>query len=95
MAAWSVRNSKDDETIEHFREKGPFYWRGHPKADINNELKEDDLAICCRSCNSSRSRWKLHDWFTRPYCKNRERPIDEGSVAEPVKQYIRRLGLAA
>lgn len=66
-------------TIEHFREEGPFYWE--------KGLKEEDLAICCQSCNSSRGRKKLLDWFKTSRCM--EKNINEKTVAEPVKKYIK------
>lgn len=67
-------------TIEHFREEGPFYWK--------EDLKEEDLAICCHSCNSRRGRRKLVDWFKTSYCV--EKNINEETVATPVKEYLRR-----
>ena len=68
----------DWATIEHFREDGPFYWK--------EGLKEEDLAICCWSCNSSRGKKELLNWFKIPYCiKNN---INKRRVAEPVKKYI-------
>ncbi|MSR87920.1 MAG: hypothetical protein EXS69_02035 [Candidatus Zambryskibacteria bacterium] len=75
-------NQCDWATIEHFREEGPFYWW--------DGLKEEDLAICCKSCNSSRRRNKLLDWFQKPYCTDPKRNINEKTVAEPVKEYIRK-----
>ncbi|OGG60466.1 hypothetical protein A3C86_01195 [Candidatus Kaiserbacteria bacterium RIFCSPHIGHO2_02_FULL_49_16] len=68
-------------TIEHFKENGPFYWA--------KGLKEEDLAICCFSCNSSRGNKGLLIWFKSKYCIDRN--INEQTVAEPVKEYIRRI----
>jgi len=65
-------------TIEHFREKGPFYW--------DEDLKKEDLAICCGCCNASRGRKKLLAWFKTPYCLNGG--INEKTVSLPVKKYI-------
>lgn len=45
------------------------------------------VAICCQSCNSSRGKKKLLDWFKTPYCIKRN--INENTVAEPVKRYLR------
>ena len=73
---------RDWATIEHFREEGPFYW--------DEDLKEEDLAICCGSCNSSRGRKKLLDWFKTAYCTDPKRNINEETVAGPVKRYIRK-----
>src|SRR5215510_485146 len=66
-------------TIEHLNERPPFYWQ--------HGLREEGLAICCGSCNSSRGKKSLHDWFRTPYCK--DRTIDGNTVAEPVKRYLR------
>ena len=45
------------------------------------------VAICCGQCNSSRGDKKLADWFKTPYCL--ERNINERTVAEAVKKFIR------
>jgi hypothetical protein len=68
-------------TIEHLNEKRPFYW--------DEGLKKGGLAICCGSCNSSRGRKTLRDWFASPYCGQRH--ISATTVAAPVKRYLRRL----
>lgn len=72
------KNQRDWATIEHFREMGPFYWK--------EGLQEVDLAICCGSCNSSRSNKKIIDWFKTPYCVKKN--INYDTVANPVKEYI-------
>jgi hypothetical protein len=84
MRVFSVTsgNRSDMATIEHFREEGPFYW--------NEGLKEEDLGICCWGCNSSRGTKSLSTWFKEKYCI--ERGINEETVAEPVKLFIRKLG---
>jgi hypothetical protein len=75
---------RDMPTIEHLNEKPPFYW--------HEGLKEEGLAICCKSCNSSRGKKSLPDWFRTPYCTDRPIPITADSVAEPVKRYLRSSG---
>lgn len=45
------------------------------------------VVICCWSCNSSRGNKKLPDWFKASYCMKKN--INEKTVAEPVKRYIR------
>ncbi len=72
-------NKRDWATIEHLREMPPFYW--------NDGLKEEDLAICCASCNSSRGKMKILDWFKTPYCVDRR--INEKTIEKPVKEYIK------
>lgn len=47
----------------------------------------DTVAICCSSCNSSRGNRLLRDWFKGAYCHSRG--INERTVAEPVRQYLR------
>jgi hypothetical protein len=68
----------DWPTIEHLHEEQPFYWPG---------LKEAGVAICCWSCNSSRGKQSLLEWFGKPYCL--ERTINSDTVAEPVRLYLR------
>jgi hypothetical protein len=61
-------------TIEHFNNDGPL-------------KKKYNVAICCRSCNSSKETLRLSAWFKTPYC--REKKIDEKTVSKPVKEYMR------
>lgn len=72
----------DWTTIEHLSEKKPFYKK--------DGLEIDGLAICCWSCNSSRGKKTLREWFGKPYCKARNTHINEDSVADPVKEYLKR-----
>jgi hypothetical protein len=67
-----------------------------PRADwatiehLNHLPPWDDpetVAICCWSCNSSRGNKPLRAWFTSSYC--RARGIDETTVAEAVRHYLR------
>jgi hypothetical protein len=67
-------NRRDWATIEHLNYLPPW---NNPKT----------VAICCGSCNSSRSNKKLRDWFKMPYCV--ERNINESTIAIPVKEYLR------
>ena len=64
----------DWATIEHLNHLAPW----------NNPVT---VAICCGSCNSSRGKRKLLDWFKTPYCIQEN--INGETVAEPVKEYIR------
>lgn len=84
---WRSNNRKDSATIEHLREVKPFYWTD--KAGLRTSLKKEELAICCGSCNSSRGKKSLREWFGKPYCKARNTPINEDSVAGPVKEYLK------
>jgi hypothetical protein len=60
-------------TIEHFNNDGPFD-------------KKYNIAICCRSCNSSKGTKTLTEWFKTPYC--REKNINRAKVLKPVKEYM-------
>jgi hypothetical protein len=65
----------DWATIEHLNRFPPF----------------DDattVAICCMSCNASRGAKKITDWFESDYCQKRD--VNFSSVAEPVREYLRR-----
>ncbi len=44
------------------------------------------VAICCGSCNSSRGKRRILDWFKSPYCQ--ERGICLESVARSVREYV-------
>ncbi len=68
---------KDWATIEHLNHLPPW---NNPKA----------VAICCGSCNSSRGKKQLLEWFKSKYCI--ERGINEDTVSEPVKKYLSSLG---
>jgi len=83
ITAFSIagKNRSDMATIEHFREEGPFYWK--------DGLKEEDLGICCWSCNSSRGTKPLSYWFKERYCVDRS--INENTVAEPIRAFIRKI----
>ena len=81
---FSADSRRDMQTIEHLNEKPPFNW--------HEGLKEEGLAICCGSCNSSRGKQSLLDWFRTPYCTDRPIPIGADSVAEAVKRYLRSSG---
>jgi len=61
-------------TIEHFNNDGPL-------------KKKCNVAICCRSCNSSKGTMGLTAWFKTRYC--REKKINEDTVSKPVKEYLR------
>lgn len=77
---YDINNRKDSATIEHLNFDGPFYW--------DTGLEAKDIVICCGSCNSSRGNKKLKDWFKTQYCIHRK--INEDTVAEPVRDYLKR-----
>jgi 5-methylcytosine-specific restriction endonuclease McrA len=56
---------------------------------INNKAKDVEswnIALCCRSCNSSKGVKKLEDWFQTSYCFNKN--INKKTVANIIKKYI-------
>jgi len=71
---------KESATIEHLNLEGPFYW--------DRGLKEEDLVICCGSCNSSRGVKEHKDWFRGNYCLSKEISIE--TVHHKVRDYIDR-----
>ena len=77
---YSTTETKDKASIEHLDENGPGLWK--------DGLTEEGLAFCCRSCNSSRGKLSLLNWFQKPYCRGRA--INGNTVAEPVKRYLDR-----
>jgi hypothetical protein len=79
--SFSQDSRRNMPTIEHLNERPPFYWQ--------HGLKEEGLAICCGSCNSSRGNKSLREWFRTPYCAERAVPITRHSVAKPVRKYLR------
>jgi len=63
-----------EATMEHFNNDGPFD-------------KKRNVAICCRSCNSSRRDKSLAEWFKTPYCRGKS--INKETVSKPVREYMR------
>lgn len=53
-----------------------------------NNISEKNIALCCRSCNSSKGNKKLLDWFDSEYCKNNK--INERTVANVIKRWIKK-----
>jgi len=63
----------DKATIEHLNTEKPW---DNPST----------VVICCGSCNSSRGKKELVDWFKGEYCIKKK--INKNEVAEPVKNYL-------
>ncbi|MDI1265174.1 MAG: HNH endonuclease [bacterium] len=49
-------------------------------------VTRENIALCCRSCNSSKGARLLADWIASPYCKRRG--ISYESVTETVKKAL-------
>lgn len=71
---------KNGPTIEHLNNIPHYY---NPAT-----LTESDLAICCRSCNTSRGAKHYWDWFESEYCAKRK--ISKKTVAKVVQKYIKK-----
>ena len=83
----------------HIKLQEHLHIRGTPKDKAtfehltNEDLPlEDNIVMCCGSCNSSRGARKLLDWFELPHCKNRSKPINEETVDEIVREFLRKAG---
>jgi len=66
-------NPKDRATWEH----------------IDNSAKnicDENITLCCSSCNASKSDKQLLEWFESQYCK--QKGITKDSVAEVIKRWI-------
>ena len=83
----TINKFSDQDSIEHLYFKKPFYW--YDEYGNRTTLEKQGLAICCRGCNSSRRDKSLKAWFELDYCKKRDKPINETTVSNQVKQYIR------
>ncbi len=70
---FDVNNRRDSATIEHLNHLPPW---NNPKT----------IAYCCGTCNSSRGRRKIKDWFLSKYCLDKN--INFNTVSEPVRDYI-------
>ena len=49
-------------------------------------ITRENIALCCRSCNSSKGARLLVDWITLPYCKRRG--ISRETVAEIARKAL-------
>ena len=70
---YDPNNRKNSATIEHLNHLPPW---NNPKT----------IAYCCGSCNSSRGKRKIRDWFKTDYCIKNNISID--TVSSPVREYI-------
>jgi hypothetical protein len=63
----------------------------HPSWEhiINDDgiITLENIARCCRSCNSSKGVKPLSIWLDSPYCK--KRGINRDTVAAVVKTYLK------
>lgn len=63
---------KDKATFEHI--------------DNDGLPSEENIAMCCAACNSSKGTKKLLDWFDSPYCQ--EKNICRETVSAVIQKYI-------
>lgn len=73
----AIGTPSDKATIEHMDDNA-----------VKNPT-EENIAMCCGSCNSSRGPKKLLEWFESDYCK--KKGINKESVAKIVKDYMKSL----
>lgn len=52
-------------------------------------ITRENIALCCRSCNSSKGARLLANWINSPYCKRRR--INRETVAEIVRTALRQI----
>ena len=62
----------------------------HIDNDENN-ICEENVTLCCKSCNASKGDKKLMDWLNSPNKKKKE--INKETVADIIKEYIRKYAL--
>lgn len=51
-----------------------------------NIITLENIALCCRGCNSSKGAKLLEDWLDSPYCKRKN--ISKDTVAQVVKEAL-------
>ncbi len=73
-----------DFSIDHTSRKTRPTWE-HIVNDIRISTKEN-IALCCTSCNASKSAKLLEDWLKGKYCKTKE--ITKDNVAIVVKEAL-------
>ncbi len=61
----------DKATFEHIDNDGP--------------PSEENIAMCCASCNASKGVKKLLNWFDSPYCKKKN--ISKETVANIIQKH--------
>lgn len=72
---------------EYFNAKGtPRDKATFEHIDNDGLPSEENIAMCCASCNSSKGVKKLSDWLDSPYCKKKN--ICKENVADIIKKYI-------
>jgi 5-methylcytosine-specific restriction endonuclease McrA len=95
MNRWNIPVGLEKEIVERDRQcvycgnpfgsgtgKGSFASWEHIINDAKIVTREN-IALCCRSCNSSKGAKLLATWLESDYCKRRE--ISRESVADVVK----------
>lgn len=83
---YDIHNRADSATIEHLNHRADWY--SVEDFVSNNKPVHSIVAICCGSCNSSRSDLPLLQWFKTEYCK--EHNINAKTVSKVVREYIQR-----
>ncbi len=79
-------NHGDSATIEHLNHRAD--WDSVKDFVDRGESVSSIIAICCGSCNSSRSDLPLLKWFETQYCKDHK--IKVGTVSTVVRVYVQK-----
>ncbi len=62
----------DKATFEHIDNDGP--------------PSEENIVMCCASCNASKGTKKILDWLESPYCKKKN--ITKETIAGIIKKFV-------
>ncbi len=81
------KSRREWATIEHLNYLRPFNWN---EVGFDRDKIKENVVFCCWSCNSSRGKLPLFEWFARSYCSSERNKVNLTSVAEPVRKYIER-----
>jgi hypothetical protein len=84
MILHDIANRSDSATIEHLNHRED--WDSVQDFNSKNMPVYPIIAICCWSCNSSRGRKPLLEWFQSNYCKKWN--ISQTTVSKVVRDYI-------
>ena len=104
MNRWNIPDRLEQEVIE--RDRSCVYCGvvfGSPDGEVGNrpswehivndasKINRENIALCCRSCNSSKGTKSLEEWLDSIYC--RRRGISRDTVATVVKEALLAKGI--
>ncbi len=53
-----------------------------------NHICEENVVLCCKSCNSSKGAKTLSEWLDSPFCEKNK--ITPSTMSEIIRRYLRR-----